>query len=141
MDMDIDKLDYVSRYKQNVNLPEYLSGKPRFVLRFDYTPSIQTSDIDKGTITRYFGRKINEPTGEILEINETFYNNLKNTNLYIVVKLIWRIRGKIEDVYIGTIRTYTGVVSANILSILEAQKQLPGVMSKLPDPLQYYQKE
>ena len=97
-------------------------------------------DIDNGTITRYFGRKTNEPIGEILELEETLYNKLSTSSLYLTVKLPWRIVGKLEDTYTGTIRTYTGVVSANILATLDADKQLTGILRKLSDPLQYYQK-
>ena len=128
-------------YRNIKKLSNFMSGKPGYVLNIDYTPPIRQVDIDNGTITRYFGRKTNEPIGEILELEETLYNKLSTSSLYLTVKLPWRIAGKIEDMYTGTIRTYTGVVSANILATLDADKQLTGILRKLSDPLQYYQKE
>ena len=127
-------------YKNIKKLSNFMVGKPGYVLNIDYTPPIRQVDIDNGTITRYFGRKTNEPLGEILELEETLYNKLSTSSLYLTVKLPWRIAGKIEDMYTGTIRTYTGVVSANILATLDADKQLTGILRKLSDPLQYYQK-
>jgi len=118
----------------------FLAGKPGYVLNVDYIPTIQQSDLDNGIIPRYFGRKSNEVDGEIIELNESLHGKLSNSPLYQLVKLSWRISGKLEDIYVGTTRTYTGVVSANILSTLEAEKQLPGIMGKISDPLQYYQK-
>ena len=127
-------------YKNIKKLSNFMVGKPGYVLNIDYTPPIRQVDIDNGAIVRYFGRKTNEPLGEILELEETLYNKLSTSSLYLTVKLPWRIAGKIEDMYTGTIRTYTGVVSANILATLDADKQLTGILRKLSDPLQYYQK-
>ena len=127
-------------YRNIKKLSNFMVGKPGYVLNIDYTPPIRQVDIDNGTITRYFGKKTNEPLGEILELDETLYNKLSTSSLYLTVKLPWRIAGKIEDMYTGTIRTYTGVVSANILATLDADKQLTGILRKLSDPLQYYQK-
>lgn len=120
---------------------KYLSGKSGFVLRFDYTPTIRQQDIDNGVLTRYFGKKANEANGEIIELDDKLYNKLRVSNLYQVVQLPWRITGKIEDTYVNSVRTYTGVVTSNILATLDADKQLKGLIVRLADPLQYYQKE
>ena len=137
----MDDINDSELYTRLIKVSKYLSGYPGYVLRFDTPPTIRKTDIDNGSVMRYFGRKTNEPNGEIVEIDETLYNKLKNSNFYVTVSLSWRIAGKIEDRYVGTVRIYTGVVSSNILATLDADKILKGVISKLPDPLQYYQKE
>lgn len=123
--------------------PKYFGTDPRYSLAYDFVPTVTTSDIDKQSFTRYFARSVSSDhqIGEIIEINKTQYDQLKKVPLYQVVSLPWRIVGKISDVYSGTARIYTGVATSNVLSVQTADQTLPGIRSKLVDPLQLFQHE
>lgn len=130
-------------YRSLISVPAYLEGDPQTLLKFDYMPIIKESDIDKRFIYRYFARQSNLENGEIIEINESKYNDIKNVPLYVSVRIPWRISGRVEDVAGSEqgqpTRLYTGVETANKEAIVDGNRKLPGLDRKLVDPLQFYQ--
>lgn len=130
-------------YNSVAKPPVYMSGGDKYILTYDFVPTVTQSDIDKQSFTRYFARTVgSDPqVGEIIEINLAQFNRLQRVPLYQVISVPWRIVGKISDVYAGTARIYTGVATSNVLNIQVAEQTLPGIRKKLVDPLQYFQHE
>ena len=58
-------------YSSLVSVPEYLAGKNKTILKFDYRPQLTNEDLDRGRIIRYFARRSNVKEGEIIEISES----------------------------------------------------------------------
>jgi len=124
-----------TNYVRPNSAPAYLGGTDKTVLSYDYIPVITQEDIDKKTIMRYLARRSNDVHGEIIEITERQYQILQNVSLYTVVRVPWRIAGRLEDVP----GLYVGVLGANLLAVGNAEKKMPGIHYKLTAMLQYYQ--
>jgi hypothetical protein len=129
---------------------ERLGGGPQALLPVDvpdYTPVINRKDIDNGEIVRYFARPVHQRSpSEIVEISKPTFQNLSNNKLYNVVSLRWLIRGKIDDVpgltNINTpTRLYTGVRTANRLSVEIADERMPGLKTIITDYIKFWQGE
>lgn len=124
--------------------PSYFRGGDRFILRFDITPIITKEDLDNGYLQRYFARSIsNTDASQIVEIDSSKFSLCSTISLYVVLKMIWKIKGKLEDVYTsdGKIKLYTGVITANKKSVEDGEKILSGLTLKLQNPAQFYQGE
>ncbi len=124
--------------------PSYFRGGDRFILRYDITPIITKEDLDNGYVLRYFARSIsNTDASQIIEIDSSKFSLYSTISLYKTLKLVWKIRGKLEDVYNsnGNIKLYTGIITANKKSIEDGDKVLSGLIQKLQNPAQFYQGE
>lgn len=135
----MDEKNNLTEYYKVSSPPEYFKGGDNIILRFDILPTINQTDLDKGFVYRYFSRQTNHVVGEIVEINESHYNNIITVPLYTSIRMIWRIRGELDDAYRGTLRVYVGVITSNTLAIEEGDKILSGLKLKLTNPLQFYQ--
>jgi len=109
-----------------------------------YIPVITKQDRMQGYITRYFARPSNQHDGEIMEISKTTYDRVKSNPFYICVSIEWRISGDLED-KTPTISTpnsprlqYTGVVTANRLSLELANETLPGMNHQITNMTQFH---
>lgn len=109
----------------------------------DYIPVISKDDIDAGSIERYFARQVNHADGYITEVSKSEYDKIRRNSLYNTIAITWRISGPIDD-KLGPqtgnspVRLFTGVKTANTLTLAEANKQLPGMTSKIINATQYY---
>lgn len=101
------------------------------------TPTV--TEYKAGYFERYFLKKINESV--FLEIDDTQYKLWTNGRIdpaaFNAVTFRWFISGNIEDTYTAT-SSQPGVRTKNNIQIQYAQQQLPGIVSVLTDPLQYY---
>lgn len=89
-----------------------------------YKPRIVQSDIERGSIIRYFAKHVSRPT--ITEVNIEQYNFFKTNPYYIVVKLPWIIKGTVS------------VVEEQNQKILNYyNKRMPGLHRIIRDLLEY----
>ena len=104
----------------------------------DHHVIITKKDVQQGSITRYFLKKVNETL--IIEISlETAqqYVALKIDNVqYTLGSLKWRITGPIDTV--DTPITILGVFDENNKAIKQLEQTLPGLSNKLTNPLEFY---
>lgn len=136
-------MDNLELYAKLTSAPKYLRGDAETSLRFDYTPQITQNDIDKGSINRYFARQANHVNGEIVEINKTQYDLIKDIPLYQTIVVPWRISGRLDDIKSSAvqnapIRLYTGVLTSNRLAVDAADQEMNGMKLKLTNPSQFY---
>lgn len=123
-----------------------IGNPPKSLLGLELTeqlPQLTPDDIDKGTIDRYFVRQVNHASGEIVEVDNKTYTRLLSNALWNVIKITWRISGKLDDVLgpqtgNSPNRLYTGVLTANTIATNDAEKYMPGIKLKLPNPAQYW---
>jgi hypothetical protein len=124
--------------------PQYFKGGANTILTYDQFPAISKQDLDNGYVWRYFVRQLTsiEPS-QIIEVKESQYIYFSTIPLYTTVKLVWRIRGSLDDILdkTNTVRLYTGVITANKLAIADKSKEMVGLKEKLINPAQFYQGE
>jgi hypothetical protein len=113
--------------------------KTKFTQPTTYIPIITQQTRNRGFITRYFIKKINEQF--IIEIDLEQFDALASgnidNNLYLAASIEWAIAGPIENTYVnGT--TIIGVKNKNHKALTEAEKTLPGISVKLPNLIEYY---
>lgn len=126
-------------YQYISNLPPSLSAD----LFDEYFPTLSADIIDNGVMMRYFIRQANHRTGYITEVDVTTYNQFSLNALYTCVALPWKIRGALDDLVPSPypnapVRTYTGVKTANILSLELVEEELPGIRKKLNNITQFW---
>jgi len=126
-----------------------------------YTPHPTKREYMFGEITRYFARFItHKSSGDITEISNTTYAKLKSNQLYSTISIRWRIAGKLDDegatinpdgtygtikridpdltIDPNVIRLYTGVVTANKLSVALADEDMPGIRDYLTNYIRFW---
>tara|TARA_R110002153_G_scaffold24034_1_gene77060 strand:- start:495 stop:1118 length:624 start_codon:yes stop_codon:yes gene_type:complete len=101
--------------------------------------SITSSDISRGFVIRYFIQKQNSKN--IIEIDQSQFDKWKASQIdnimYNAIKLPWYISGQKTDSSNGPVKLL-GVVTKNLNQIKLATKRMPGISSKLSNPLEYY---
>lgn len=104
-----------------------------------YTPIITQNDRVAGFITRYFIKKTNEL--KIIEINleqfNAYLSNEFDKNLYQTISIKWIITGSLETQYKNGVKI-PSVAQQNLTAIQVAQQTMPGIISILTNPIQYY---
>ena len=95
-----------------------------------YVPVPSETERTRTWMMRYFARKTNDESAPIMEINESQYNAISNVKYYKRKSLRWKIRGTMDD-----------VADVNWKSLKLAEFDFPGILSRLPDLLQYWKKE
>lgn len=123
------------------NLPSFQPLEQFFVR--EYFPQPTTEDIDNEYLIRYFTRPANQHAGEIYEISKQTFDRIKTNNLYKSISMKWRVSGKLDDVMaspdINTpVRLYTGVLTANKLSLDMAESEMSGMKQKITNYAQFY---
>lgn len=135
--------------KQEINetlLYQYVSKLPPSLstARYDeFYPVPDQAAIDAGFFTRYFIRQANHRAGYITEIDSSTYNEFRSNKLYKVIELQWRIKGKLDDEFgpqqgNTPVRTYTGVKTANALTLKSVEKEMPGITRQLGNLIQFW---
>lgn len=139
----------MTQTKQEINetlLYQYVAKLPPSLstARFDeFYPVPDEAAIDAGVFTRYFIRQANHRAGYITEIDSSTYNEFRSNKMYKVIELPWRIKGQLDDVFgpqdgNTPVRTYTGVKTANALTLKEAEKEMPGITRQLGNLIQFW---
>ena len=101
-----------------------------------FTPKPIIKDYERGSITRYFAKRIIEKPNRIIEVNADAYNSIQkrdgkfNYAVWRVHKVLWRISGKSEE----------EVTKTNKTQVDNANKNFPGIKSYLRNLLQFYKK-
>lgn len=127
--------DRVARVSSKVSPPTIQS----------YTPQITARDRTNGEIFRYFARfTTHTSSADITEVSKVTYTTLKKNSLYQVVKIRWKITGKLEDEFglpnINTpVRLYTGVLTANQLSVELADETMKGIKEYITDYKRFWE--
>lgn len=131
----------------NFTIYNTIASAPQSLLPVDiieYNPILSKKEIENGAITRYFCRPLqqNSPS-EIIEIDKQTFLQLQTHTLYNTIDIKWLIRGKLDDIMgltdINTpVRIYTGVITANKLTIELANEKMPGIIHILTDYLKFY---
>ena len=100
-----------------------------------YKPMPMENDYKKGTIKRFFVKRIN--SNRIFEISSEQANNT-STDLYIIVPVTWTISGVKENRVVNGILEY-GVANLNKFEIERIKKEnLVDLSSVLVNPLEYW---
>jgi len=101
----------------------------------EYFPIPSKQDYKVGSINRYFLKKVNDYL-----IVESSYENWENVSgfLYEKIDMLWIISGPKNDVYSEGILQSKGAMELNTEFINQTNKLMPGIKSKLPNPLQFY---
>jgi hypothetical protein len=101
--------------------------------------SINSSDIKKGSIARFFLQKQNDLS--IIEINNASYDKWTmkqvDNNLYTAIKIDWYITGLEHDIKQNGITT-PSVSTLNKKQVMAAEKNMPGISNVLSNYLEYY---
>lgn len=127
--------DRVSRATTKVQPPKIES----------YTPQITARDRKNGEILRYFTRfTTHTSSADITEVSKTTYTALRKNPLYRTVKIRWKISGKLDDEFglpnINTpVRLYTGVLTANRLSVELADEVIKGLKEYISDYKRFWE--
>jgi hypothetical protein len=94
-----------------------------------YVPNPSNNDIQQGSFTRYFIKRIN--ASQILEIdNDTYQQWLTreiDPYIHVATDITWYIAGDVN-----------AVAQENANQIKQAQSAIPTIHTKLPDTLQFY---
>jgi len=110
----------------------YKRLKPNVKTKYDlpkpYIVTVTSSDISKGTFTRYFLQ--NQLSLQIIEVDKEQFSQWQkkkvDPNIWLGVQLEWRITGNINDISI-----------LNRNSVLQANKTLNGLQNILTNFIQY----
>jgi hypothetical protein len=121
---------------------QYTAVQPNIDVNYQ-TPRPTTIQITEqmrrdGFVVRYFMKKINETL--IVEVSAeqyTAYQNRKiDNNMYAAAAVRWQITGPLQTVTVPM--KIIGVIDANRQAITLADKQIPGIGSKLENLTEFY---
>lgn len=116
-------MDNIKRYTRLANnLSETQSLKVKTSV-----PTPTEVDYNRGYITRYFVRKLNNPNESIMEVDISQFDTILSSSLYIGSKLKWRISGSESEV------KYSNGVSVKL-----ASNKIKNLKLYLPNLLQFH---
>lgn len=96
--------------------------------------------INQEQIQRYFLQRKND-LNDIIEIDSTqfdlYANQQIDNNLYTAIQLTWYISGNTQDTMINGSKQF-GIVSKNRNAVVNAERRMPGITSKLSNLLEFY---
>lgn len=89
--------------------------------------NINSNDIKRGYITRYFVQKTNDNQAPVIEVSNPNYTVMGKNPLFKSAKLKWRISGTEEE-----------IKNSNRVSISEHLGKIPQLKNRLVNLLEYY---
>ena len=96
--------------------------------------------VNQQQLQRYFLQRKND-SNNIIEIDsaqfDLYANQQIDNNLYTAIELTWYITGNVDDVNINNSKQF-GVISKNKNSVINAERRMPGISSKLSNLLEFY---
>ena len=96
--------------------------------------------VNQQQLQRYFLQRKND-LNNIIEIDsaqfDLYANQQIDNNLYTAIELTWYITGNVDDVNINNSKQF-GVISKNKNSVINAERRMPGISSKLSNLLEFY---
>lgn len=101
-------------------------------------PNLDPQDYKNGSITRYFTKKTNDINDPIREIDKKEYDRI-NENLsafYYTINLQWKISGLKYDAVVND-TMQSGIVDTNRRTLYRKEQQMPGIIQRLPNLLQF----
>ena len=134
------KINKVPNFTQNVNY-EKATNKSNNLLKYgkdprSFTPIPTKLDYKRGSLNRYFAKRITEKPPRIIEIAPNVYRDLVsqdgeyNFAIWRVCSVLWRISGQDEE----------EVSKTNKRQVEIASKQFKGLKSYLRNLIQFYKK-
>lgn len=99
-----------------------------------YKPKITESDMNAGSIARYFVKFISNPS--IVEVDKDQYEYFKNNSYYTAIKIPWMITGNLNTVVTNNVERL-GIEDQNKKIVQYFNQQLPGLNRKIKNFLQF----
>ena len=91
-----------------------------------YVPKPDEDDYQNRWIMRHFVRKVNDSSAPILEVDKNQFDALEGNDYYLTASIRWTIFGDQE------------IVRQTNLKVLQiADTEIPGMLNRLPNLLQY----
>jgi hypothetical protein len=112
---------------------------PKYKEPYSAVVNINSGDLKRGYIFRYFISKIN--SSNVMEIDAVTYHNWENKTIdptaYTAVKMRWYITGNIADVESNGI-TSLGVNTQNGRQVVQASITIPTISDHLTNLIEFY---
>jgi hypothetical protein len=102
-----------------------------------YTPIVTQNDFDRGILSRYFTRQVND-LYYITEVDEKQYNLFKNNPRFIVTRVEWKIRGTRETVKLKNGTNIFGVEDMNRILVADTDLTFGGLRNYISDYIQFW---
>ena len=103
-----------------------------------YVPNPKKEDYQRGLIIRAFAKRIPDENSGIIEVEEGLLFTLKQNIFYKTVVINWKLTGSKYNIMDMTKVDVEGVYEYNANQRMLAANIIPGIIDKLPDPLQFY---
>lgn len=100
-------------------------------------PVVTQQDAQRGYITRYFTRPVNDKTN-ITELDKDQYDNLKSNPRFISVSLKWKIVGKRETKMFSSGTNIYGVADMNRIEVANVDLVFGGLKNYIGDYLEFW---
>jgi hypothetical protein len=111
-----------------------------FISPTQYQAENSITQPNQSQLQRYFIQQKNDLTN-IIEINSTQYEQYAtgqiDSNIYTAVKITWWITGPVDDILINNTKQF-GVITKNRQALLNVEKFMPGLSTKLSNLLEFY---
>lgn len=87
-------------------------------------------DYEKGYYIRYFAKDLR--TGKIFEVDKRSYDSFVESNKTFIgtLQIKWILVGTVEDYWIGAYKG-SGIATQNHATIMEAEKEMPGIQEQI----------
>lgn len=127
--------DLLKLLRNPTDISKILENTPQYV-----RPVVTQSDADRGFMTRYFIRSVNDKTF-VVEIDKNQYDQLKQNPRFITTQLEWKIVGKLETLtYNSGINLY-GVKDTNRITVADTDLTFGGLMMYIKDYGEFWLRE
>jgi hypothetical protein len=107
--------------------PTQFKGEPT-----SYFPIVLETDYTKGSISRYFAKRINS-NGYVIEISDQEYHAIENgtvpydVSFYLTTKIMWKLTGPLHSKRISQYDIRAGIIDTNQRLVETAEKTFIGI--------------